>query len=72
MTVPTIDNGEFVLPRGPGWGIDVNEKAVRARPPKTLKDDRPTVMAGLDLTIHVRGGRVAGPSPAMTGSNKGD
>ena len=34
MTVPTIENGEFVLPTGPGWGIDVNEKAVRARPPK--------------------------------------
>ncbi len=32
--VPTIENGEFVLPDGPGWGIDVNEKAVRARPPK--------------------------------------
>jgi len=28
------ENGEFVLPKGPGWGIDVNEKAVRARPPK--------------------------------------
>jgi L-alanine-DL-glutamate epimerase-like enolase superfamily enzyme len=33
--VPTIDNGAFILPSGPGWGIDVNEKAVRARPPKT-------------------------------------
>ena len=32
--IPTIENGEFVLPKGPGWGIDVNEKAVRARPPK--------------------------------------
>jgi L-alanine-DL-glutamate epimerase-like enolase superfamily enzyme len=32
--VPTIESGEFVLPTGPGWGIDVNEKAVRARPPK--------------------------------------
>jgi galactonate dehydratase len=32
--VPAIENGEFVLPGGPGWGIDVNEKAVRARPPK--------------------------------------
>ena len=32
--VPKIENGEFVLPMGPGWGIDVNEKAVRARPPK--------------------------------------
>ena len=33
-TVPKIENGEFVLPMAPGWGIDVNEKAVRARPPK--------------------------------------
>jgi L-alanine-DL-glutamate epimerase-like enolase superfamily enzyme len=33
-TVPVIENGEFVLPKGPGWGIDVNEKAVLARPPK--------------------------------------
>jgi galactonate dehydratase len=32
--VPAIENGEFLLPKGPGWGIDVNEKAVRARPPK--------------------------------------
>jgi L-alanine-DL-glutamate epimerase-like enolase superfamily enzyme len=32
--IPTIENGEFVLPKGPGWGIDVNERAVRARPPK--------------------------------------
>ncbi len=32
--VPTIENGAFILPSGPGWGIDVNEKAVRARPPK--------------------------------------
>jgi galactonate dehydratase len=34
MTIPTIENGEFLLPQGPGWGIDVNERAVRARPPK--------------------------------------
>jgi L-alanine-DL-glutamate epimerase-like enolase superfamily enzyme len=34
VTVPTIEDGEFVLPKGPGWGIDVNEPAVRARPPK--------------------------------------
>lgn len=32
---PVIENGEFVLPTTPGWGADVNEKAVRARPPKT-------------------------------------
>ncbi|HET6182806.1 MAG TPA: mandelate racemase/muconate lactonizing enzyme family protein [Acetobacteraceae bacterium] len=29
-----IEAGELVLPMRPGWGIDVNEKAVRARPPK--------------------------------------
>ncbi|MDH7796769.1 MULTISPECIES: mandelate racemase/muconate lactonizing enzyme family protein [unclassified Beijerinckia] len=29
---PTLDNGEFVLPTGPGWGTEVNEEALRARP----------------------------------------
>lgn len=33
-TVPVVENGEFVMPTGPGWGIEVNEAAVRARPPK--------------------------------------
>ncbi|MBV8459225.1 MAG: hypothetical protein JO122_21750, partial [Acetobacteraceae bacterium] len=33
-SVPVIENGEFVLPSTPGWGIEVDEKAVRARPPK--------------------------------------
>ncbi len=32
--VPAIENGEMVLPTGPGWGIDINEAAVRARPPR--------------------------------------
>ena len=31
---PVIENGELVLPTTPGWGMDINEKAVRARPPK--------------------------------------
>jgi L-alanine-DL-glutamate epimerase-like enolase superfamily enzyme len=31
---PVIENGEFVLPTRPGWGVEVNEAAVRARPPK--------------------------------------
>jgi galactonate dehydratase len=26
---PVIENGEFVLPTGPGWGTDVNEDALR-------------------------------------------
>jgi galactonate dehydratase len=32
---PTIEDGDYVLPTGPGWGVDVNEAAVRARPPKS-------------------------------------
>jgi L-alanine-DL-glutamate epimerase-like enolase superfamily enzyme len=31
---PLIENGEFVLPTRPGWGVEVNEAAVRAHPPK--------------------------------------
>lgn len=31
---PIIENGEFVLPTAPGWGVEVNEAAVRARPPR--------------------------------------
>jgi L-alanine-DL-glutamate epimerase-like enolase superfamily enzyme len=34
-SVPVIENGELVLPTTPGWGIDVNEAAVRARPPRS-------------------------------------
>jgi galactonate dehydratase len=30
-----IENGELLLPANPGWGSDVNEEAVRARPAKT-------------------------------------
>ncbi|MBV9784710.1 MAG: mandelate racemase/muconate lactonizing enzyme family protein [Acidisphaera sp.] len=31
---PVIENGAFVLPTGPGWGVEVNEAAIRARSPK--------------------------------------
>ena len=34
MVPPTIENGEFVVPTGPGWGIEVNEAAIRRRKPK--------------------------------------
>jgi galactonate dehydratase len=27
---PVIENGEFVLPTGAGWGTDVNEDELRA------------------------------------------
>jgi L-alanine-DL-glutamate epimerase-like enolase superfamily enzyme len=31
---PVVENGELLLPTRPGWGADVNEAAVRARPPR--------------------------------------
>ena len=31
---PVIENGDLLLPSGPGWGADVNEEFVRAHPPK--------------------------------------
>jgi galactonate dehydratase len=31
---PTIENGDLLLPTGPGWGAEVNEEFVRAHPPK--------------------------------------
>ncbi len=34
---PVIENGEFLLPTGPGWGVEVNETGIRAHPPKVYK-----------------------------------
>ena len=31
---PVIEDGHLVLPKGPGWGADVNEEFVRAHPPR--------------------------------------
>ena len=31
--VPTIENGELLLPTGIGWGAEVNEAVIRAHPP---------------------------------------
>src|SRR4051795_10557602 len=31
---PVIEDGHLVLPKGPGWGADVNEEFVRAPPPR--------------------------------------
>jgi galactonate dehydratase len=35
INAPAIEDWELVLPTGPGWGVDVNEAAVRAHPPRT-------------------------------------
>ncbi|MFO1027278.1 MAG: mandelate racemase/muconate lactonizing enzyme family protein [Acetobacteraceae bacterium] len=34
INAPVIENGELILPTEPGWGVEVNEEAVRAHPPK--------------------------------------
>jgi galactonate dehydratase len=34
MPAPTIENGHLIMPNRPGWGVEVNEKAVRAHPPR--------------------------------------
>ena len=34
VTPPTIDKGDYILPTGPGWGVEVDEAAIRARPAK--------------------------------------
>jgi L-alanine-DL-glutamate epimerase-like enolase superfamily enzyme len=34
VTPPVIEDGAFVLPEGPGWGCDIDEKAVARHPPK--------------------------------------
>jgi len=31
---PVIENGELLLPGGPGWGAEINEDFVRAHPPR--------------------------------------
>lgn len=33
VTRPVIEDGFMLLPKGPGWGVDVNEEAIRAHPP---------------------------------------
>lgn len=34
LNAPVIEDGELLLPGGPGWGVEVNEAAVRAHPPR--------------------------------------
>jgi L-alanine-DL-glutamate epimerase-like enolase superfamily enzyme len=31
---PVFEKGDYVLPKGPGWGVEPNEAAIKARPPK--------------------------------------
>jgi galactonate dehydratase len=30
---PVIEAGELLIPSGPGWGVEINEDAIRAHPP---------------------------------------
>ena len=36
-TSPVFEDGNYVLPTGPGWGVEVNEAGLRAHPAKPLK-----------------------------------
>lgn len=38
VTKPVIKDGFMLLPDGPGWGVDVNEEAIRAHPPTRRSD----------------------------------
>ena len=40
LNVPVIENGDLLLPTGPGWGVEVNEAAVRAHPPTAAAGDQ--------------------------------
>ena len=31
--IPEIVDGHLILPKGPGWGTELNEDAIRAHPP---------------------------------------
>jgi len=31
---PVFENGDYILPKGPGWGVEPNEEAMRRHPPK--------------------------------------
>lgn len=35
VSPPVIENGHLLMPDGPGWGVEVDEAAIRAHPPKT-------------------------------------
>lgn len=32
---PVFENGDYILPKGQGWGVEPNEAAMRRHPPKT-------------------------------------
>jgi galactonate dehydratase len=34
-SAPVFENGDYVLPTGPGWGVDVDEAGLRKYPPQT-------------------------------------
>ena len=34
VTAPTIEAGHLIMNNAPGWGVEVNEDAIRAHPPK--------------------------------------
>ena len=37
---PVVEDGYLIMPKGPGWGADVNEEALRAHPPRVVTPKR--------------------------------
>jgi len=35
VSPPLIEHGHLVLTGAPGWGVEVDEKAIRAHPPRS-------------------------------------
>ncbi len=33
-SAPVFENGDYVLPTGPGWGVEVDEAGLKKYPPK--------------------------------------
>ena len=34
VSPPVIEDGHLLMPDGPGWGVEVNEEAIRAHAPR--------------------------------------
>merc|ERR1712070_1151483 len=49
--VPVIRNGVMTLPSGPGWGVDLNEEAIRTPPGRTLTPAVPALAVPADESL---------------------
>jgi hypothetical protein len=55
--VPRIENSTFYMPTGPGWGVDVNEEALKKYP--AVNDPKTGMWSAMQLDVK--------PSPTAVG-----